>query len=143
LPTESEWEYACRAGTLTEFSFGNNYAQLGKYASFEPKDRDTMQPVGIRLPNAFGLFDMHGSVWEWCDDTFGIDNARSPSPNVLRMPGTDVTRVARGGAVCRPPAPFDCRSASRTGLAANARSDSHGFRIVSVIDMHDGSKAAD
>ena len=89
LPTEAEWEYACRAGTKTRFSLGDSDGPLGDYASV-----DKTQPVGQKKPNAWGLYDMHGNVWEWCADRYGPYSSEAATDP---QGGADSARVLRGG----------------------------------------------
>ena len=100
LPSEGEWEYACRAGTTTRWSFGDDESQLGEYAWYSENALDVgleyAQPVGTKLPNPWGLYDMHGNVWEWCQDWYG----RYPSVSLIDPTGpvTGSYRITRGGA---------------------------------------------
>jgi formylglycine-generating enzyme required for sulfatase activity len=98
LPTEAEWEYACRAGSTTPYSFGDKQAELRSFAWFEENSEDHPHPVGQRKPNAWNLFDMTGNVWEWCNDHYSATYYRvSPSDNP-KGPKEGEKRVLRGGA---------------------------------------------
>jgi formylglycine-generating enzyme required for sulfatase activity len=123
LPTEAEWEYACRAGSKTAFSFGDNPDSLGAHAWFEENSGDSAHPVGEKNPNAWGLYDMHGNVWEWCRDWYGEypEGAVSDPPG----PKEGSRRVIRGGGWFGVAA--RCRSAFRYGGIPSLRSDCDGF----------------
>lgn len=98
LPTEAEWECACRAGTKTAYFFGDNPSQLGDYAWFEKNSGGHPQPVGQKKPNPWGLFDICGNLWQWCNDLYGVEYyAQSPKENP-RGPKEGDSRVVRGGA---------------------------------------------
>jgi len=98
LPTEAEWECACRAGTKTMYFFGDNPSQLGDYAWFEKNSGGHPQPVGQKKPNPWGLCDICGNLWQWCNDFYGVEYyAQSPKENP-RGPQEGDTRVVRGGA---------------------------------------------
>jgi len=131
LPTEAEWEYACRAGTTTRYWFGDSEAHLGDYAWYKDNCEDTTHPVGWKSPNAWGLYDMHGNVYEWCADRYDEDrHAASPAENATE-PAAGSSRVARGG--CSESAPTTCRSAFRTASASDYRDHDLGFRVVLVL----------
>lgn len=139
LPTEAEWEYACRAGTTTDFAFGNalsseqaNFngtypyggATLGVY-------RERTTAVGSFAPNAFGLNDMHGNVWEWCEDWHHASYEGAPNDGSARLSGGEQKyRVLRGGSWSDDA--FGLRSAFRYWLFVVGRYDSFGFRVVAV-----------
>jgi len=128
LPTEAQWEYACRAGTTTKFSFGDEESDLGDYAWYDDNSDDKTHPVGSKLPNAWGLYDMHGNVWEWCQDWYGDD----PSGAVTDPtgPADGALRVIRGGSWSN--AAGLCRSENRNGNYSSNLWSSHvlGFRVV-------------
>jgi len=132
LPTEAEWEYACRAGTTTAFSFGHADLNLAEYGWFHPNSLLRVQPVAQRIPNPWGLYDLHGNVWEWCSDGYA-DGYRDWPVSDPKGPRTrqGADRVVRGGSW------FSgvrfCRSASRRRQAQSTASDSLGFRVVRVI----------
>lgn len=126
LPTEAEWEYACRAGTSTAFGFADNSDDLGRYAWYISNAEGSPAPVGLKLPNQWGLYDMHGNVFEWCLDEYAAyPGGESGKPSG----GTTVYRPSRGGAFPCPPSL--CRSACRSDSAPQtARSPLRGFRVA-------------
>jgi len=126
LPTEAQWEFACRAGTTTRFSYGDDpdYTQLGNYAWYSENSDNQTHPVGQKLPNQWGLFDMHGNVWEWCQDWFAVYPGGSAVDHIGNAENS--IRVARGGGWW---IPMDCRSAARLGYIP-AVGDICGFRVV-------------
>jgi len=126
LPTEAEWEYACRAGSETAYSFGDSAQQLGDYAWFGDNARGQTHPVGQKKPNAWGLYDMHGNVWEWCQDWYG----EYPEGVVTdpRGPQTGSFRMSRGGSWGYVAA--ICRAAYRLAVVPASRTDFHGFRLA-------------
>jgi formylglycine-generating enzyme required for sulfatase activity len=130
LPTEAEWEYACRAGTTTRFSYGDDsgYVQLGNYAWYYSNCGGTTHPVGQKQPNAWGLYDMYGNVWEWCLDWY---SGSLPGGSVTdpRGPNTGSRRVFRGGGWCG--LGWLCRSAIRNDFYWPGDGDYDlGFRPV-------------
>ncbi len=98
LPTEAEWEYACRSGTTTAYFCGNSTAALADYAWFDKNSGGHPQPVGQKKPNPWGLYDICGNVWEWCNDFYKVDYyAEAPKENP-RGPEKGDSKVVRGGA---------------------------------------------
>ncbi len=145
LPGEAEWEFACRAGSHRRFSFGDDDEKLVEFANVSDgsrkekfPDANTLRgkdgyvfiaPVGQLKPNAFGLYDMHGNVWEWCEDYFGKYSALPKEDNCLQTANQGERRpILRGGAWYV--GPGDCRSAKRWLVGIRGRYGSGGFRIV-------------
>jgi len=124
LPTEAEWEYACRAGTTTAFSFGDDVNQLGDYAWYNQDN--TTHPVGQKKPNPWGLYDMHGNVLEWCSDRAG-DYPKGAVTDPVG-PSTGSERWLRGGGWTISGA--TCRSAFRVKFWTTYRGKFSGFRLA-------------
>ena len=125
LPTEAEWEYACRAGTTTKYSFGDDESELRDHAWCSENSDVQTHRVGSKKPNAWGLYDMHGNVFEWCQDWYGD----YPSGSVTDPTGPAVGsfRVFRGGSWDINAG--DCRSAFRSGSYPSVRVSHFGFRV--------------
>ncbi len=129
LPTEAEWEYACRAGSAGRFSFGDSDSALGDYAWYGNNSGNTTHPVGQKTANAWGLCDMHGNVWEWCADTWHDSYQGVPADGSAWTAGGDSSRrVLRGGSWDSIPA--NCRCANRAGFRPALRGDLIGFRVA-------------
>jgi formylglycine-generating enzyme required for sulfatase activity len=126
LPTEAEWEYACRAGTTTAYSFGHGRL-LREYVWFNENVDSETHSVGSKKPNAWGLYDMHGNVWEWCQDWFGdYPDVRETDPSGAR---TGSARVLRGGSWYS--TAKSCRSAERYWSKPSIRHGrDYGFRVA-------------
>jgi len=98
LATEAEWEYACRAGTKTAYYFGDSPSKLSDHAWFEDNSGGKPQPVGGKLPNPWGLHDMHGNLWQWCNDFYQVDYYQQSPEKDPSGPKSGETKVVRGGA---------------------------------------------
>jgi formylglycine-generating enzyme required for sulfatase activity len=133
LPTEAEWEYACRAGSTTDYSFGNDAGRLADFAWFADNSAKKTHPVGKKKPNRWGLFDMHGNVAEWCNDVYDAAYYTATPPANPHGPADGKQYVLRGGSWNSPPEIL--RSFHRVGEVAGfsdaclAR-DAIGFRCV-------------
>ncbi|MBN2200066.1 MAG: SUMF1/EgtB/PvdO family nonheme iron enzyme [Candidatus Aminicenantes bacterium] len=128
LPTEAEWEYACRAGSKGAYHFGDRPADLKAFAWYDKNSKDTTHPVGGKTPNAWGLHDMHGNVYEWCADVYASDAYLTGAGVDPQGPESGTIRVARGGAWS-----FyaeNCRSAKRFWNEPTFQFDNLGFRVV-------------
>ena len=139
LPTEAEWEYACRAGAQTRWSFGDDEKELGDYAWHRENAFDTDEEyahqVSLKKPNAFGLYDMHGNVLEWCHDYYEKDyykqSPKKDPPGPQRNYGGTL-RVLRGGSWAHEA--WRSRSCFRSGDFADNRVNRTGFRLVRELD---------
>jgi len=154
LPTEAEWEYACRAGTTSAYFFGDDPKDLGRFAWFAENSGEKTQPVGLKAANPWGLVDILGNASEWCVDRYAPDAysrfpLRNPCIGPVLLPGAELyPHVARGGSWIDPAA--SCRSAARRGSEPKWNEmDPHGsiwwvwdadfvgFRVVRAVDEQD------
>lgn len=130
LPTEAQWEYACRAGSKKKYSYGDDASRLGDYAWYDANSGRTTHDVGGKQPNAWGLYDMHGNIWEWCADWYADNYLAGAQKNPVG-PSSGSLRVLRGGSWG-----LDddyLRSAVRRGRAPDSRIDGWGglgFRVA-------------
>jgi formylglycine-generating enzyme required for sulfatase activity len=134
LPTEAQWEYACRAGTSAPYGGTGNIDSMGWYAG---NSGMTTHPVGQKQANAWGLYDMHGNVFEWCNDWYG-----TYPPRVASDPtgdATGISKVDRGGSWGL--GPENCRSACRNGLRPVNRFNFIGFRLALCPVRQDASQS--
>ena len=130
LPSEAQWEYACRAGTDTRFSFGDSDDELGDYAWYDSNSDQRTHPVGQKRPNDWGLFDMHGNVYEWCQDWYHESYNGAPTDGRAWIKPKGEDRVQRGGGWDSYPS--GCRSANRVGFPPDTLHRFSGFRVVCV-----------
>jgi formylglycine-generating enzyme required for sulfatase activity len=128
LPTEAEWEYACRTGTSTRFFNGDGDLDLKKVGWFWGNSDSRTHPVGTKEPDVRGLYDMHGNVSEWCEDWFHDSYDGAPIDGSAWVSGYSTSRILRGGSWGDNA--DDCRSASRNRAGPDDSSSNIGFRLV-------------
>ena len=128
LPSEAEWEYAARAGTTTRYSFGDDGGELGDYAWYGDNSGNKTHPVGQKKPNPWGLYDMHGNVWEWVQDLYHSDYKGAPTDGSAWESGSGSFRVLRGGGWGN--VAQVCRSALRYDDDPGYRGEGGGFRLL-------------
>ncbi|MBM3363784.1 MAG: formylglycine-generating enzyme family protein, partial [Betaproteobacteria bacterium] len=128
LPSEAEWEYAARAGSTGDYSFGSDPSQLGQHGWFRENSGRQTRPVGQKLANGFGLHDVHGNVWEWVQDCWNASYAGAPTDGSASARGDCSRRLLRGGSWSI--FPEDARAANRSWNDATYRIDSIGFRVA-------------
>jgi formylglycine-generating enzyme required for sulfatase activity len=132
LPTEAEWEYACRAGTTTRYNLGDSPEVLTMSVWWGRTSPGRPQPVGRLRPNAWGLYDMHGNVWEWCQDWYANNYYGLSPPENPSGPAAGQQRVCRGGG-WNDDRTFYCRASYRGGRAPGDRNSYRGFRVARTI----------
>jgi formylglycine-generating enzyme required for sulfatase activity len=132
LPTEAEWEYACRAGTTTRFYWGDSDSEstMGRYCWYTENSNSSTHPVASKEPNAWGLHDMSGNVWEWCQDRYTSDYDDCPT-NGSAYTSSGSNRVNRGGSWFSNAS--DCRSANRYSFSPGSGYFLLGFRVARSV----------
>lgn len=134
LPTEAEWEYACRAGAPAPFHSGDQQADLMRVGWYVANSKGRSQPVSEKEPNAFGLYDKHGNIWEWVEDDWHYNyNAAPDDGRVWIGDPRAANRVLRGG--CWYVDLHICRSASRCNLLPDYRNYGVGFRLARSVAL--------
>jgi formylglycine-generating enzyme required for sulfatase activity len=128
LPSEAEWEYSCRDGTQTRYSFGDDESKLNEYAWYQKNSGYKTHPVGQKRPSSWGLYDMQGNVWEWVQDKWHYDYDGATSDGSVWENGDSSGRMVRGG--CWAEDAGGCRSATRLGYFSVERLDFVGFRLL-------------
>jgi len=128
LPTEAEWECACRAGSSGKFCFGDNVAMMNDYGWHLKNSRKATKPVGTKKPNAYGLFDMHGNVYEWCSDAYDQNYYRQSPSKDPTGPSVGAHRVLRGG--CAYVDAALCSGTTRAHFGPTDRNYIIGMRVV-------------
>ncbi len=132
LPSEAQWEYACRGGSTNKFCFGDYDSKLGDYAWYDSNSNNQAHPVGQKKPNAWGLYDMHGNIWEWCLDYYGENYySKGPNKNPVNL-NPSSCKMLRGGFYLLPPS--FCSSFARIRSEPGARGGDTGFRVVRNSD---------
>ena len=129
LPTEAQWEYACRAGTTTLFSFGDDKSSLEEYVWYGRSSVKKLQPVGQKKPNPWGLYDIHGNIGEWCADRYDEDGYKQSPENDPTGPSKGISRVVRGGSFYEDTPDF-FRCADRYHDHPDYRYYRYGLRVV-------------
>ena len=128
LPTEAEWEYACRAGSYAKYCFGDDETELEDYAWYKENSEKVTHEVGLKKPNAWGFHDMHGNIWEWCADRYAENYDNASNDGSAYMVRSEKGMVLRGGAWSG--IAEKCHSAIRINLGATSRNYFVGFRLV-------------
>jgi len=128
LPTEAEWEYACRAGSTGEYCFGDDESAFGEYAWYAQNAEGVTHDVGTKKPNVWGLYDMHGNVWEWCSDHYADTYENTTTDGSAYKIQSEKGRVLRGGSWNG--SAENSRCASRINLGSGGRNYFVGFRVL-------------